>query len=59
MLQQAARARDAGERRVALALLAPLPAGHDALVAALADADADIRLDAAGALLRRLLRYDR
>ena len=50
---------DAHERRAALALLAPLPAGHDALVAALGDGDADIRLDAAGALCcARLFRYD-
>ena len=58
-LQASARAGDAGERRVALALLAPLAAGHDALVAALDDSDPEIRLDAAGALLRRLLRSDR
>ena len=59
VLEAAARASDAHERRVALALLAPLPAGRDSLIAALADADAGVRLDAAGALLRRLLRYDR
>ncbi|MGZ3429072.1 MAG: HEAT repeat domain-containing protein [Polyangia bacterium] len=58
-LQASARSKDAAERRVALTMLAPLPAGHDALVAALGDTDAEIRLDAAGALLRRLLRYDR
>jgi HEAT repeat protein len=58
-LQASARAKDPVERRVALAMLAPLPAGRDALVAALTDADSEIRLDAAGALLRRLLRYDR
>ena len=58
-LQASVRASDARERRVALSMLVPLPAGRDALVAALADGDAEIRLDAAGALLRRLLRYDR
>jgi HEAT repeat protein len=58
-LQTAARAHDAAERRAAVRLLSPLPAGHDALVAALGDGDADIRLDAAGALLRRLFRYER
>ena len=58
-LRASVRAKDASERRQALAMLAPLPAGRDALVAALADADADIRLDAAGALLKRLLRYER
>jgi len=58
-LQASAHAPDAVERRIALAILAPLPAGHDTLVAALGDADAAIRLDAAGALLRRLLRYER
>ena len=46
------------ERRAALALLAPLPLGYDSVVAALGDSDADVRLDAAGALLRRLFRYD-
>ena len=58
-LQASARAADPIERRIALALLAPLPAARDALVAALGDADADIRLDAAGALLRRIFRYER
>jgi hypothetical protein len=58
-LEASARAADPSERRVALALLAPLPAGRDALVAALTDGDADIRLDAAGALLRRMFRYER
>lgn len=58
-LEGAARAADPHERRAALMLLAPLPAGRDMLVAALADGDAEIRLDAAGALLRRLLRYER
>jgi HEAT repeat protein len=55
-LKVAARAPDPRVRRVALALLGTLPAGHDALVAALHDPDPTVRLDAAGALLRRLLR---
>jgi len=59
VLQSAARSPDVRERRTALALLAPLSDGRAALVAALGDGDAGIRLDAAGALLRRLLRYDR
>ncbi len=59
VLQSAARSPDARDRRAALSLLAPLSAGRDALVAALADPDAEIRLDAAGALLRRLMRYER
>ena len=59
VLAAAAHAPDARERRVAVALLGPLPDGRAALVAALGDADADVRLDAAGALLRRFLRYDR
>ncbi|MCU1282494.1 MAG: hypothetical protein JWM53_6040, partial [bacterium] len=58
-LRASVRAKDASERRQALAMLGPLPAGRDALVAALLDTDADIRLDAAGALLKRLLRYER
>lgn len=58
-LQASARAADARERRIALAMLAPLPSARDTLVAALGDSDADIRLDAAGALLRRLFRYER
>ena len=58
-LQSSARSSDPIERRIALSLLAPLPDGRDALVAALDDRDADIRLDAAGALLRRMFRYER
>jgi HEAT repeat protein len=59
VLQTSAHAADPRERRAALALLAPLPLGYDSIVAALGDSDADVRLDAAGALLRRLFRYDR
>ncbi len=59
VLQAAARSPDAGQRRAALAMLAPLPDSGDLLTAALADQDVEIRLDAAGALLRRLFRYDR
>ena len=59
MLRASAHATDPVERRTALALLAPLPSARDALVAALGDGDADIRLDAAGALLRRIFRYER
>lgn len=58
-LERAARAPDPQLRRAAIALLAPLPDSRDTLVAALHDDDLDIRLDAAGALLRRQLRYER
>lgn len=58
-LERAARASDPQLRRVAIALLAPLPDSRDTLVAALHDDDLDIRLDAAGALLRRQFRYER
>jgi HEAT repeat protein len=55
-LKAATRSPDAAVRRVALALVGTLPAGRDALIAALEDPDAEVRLDAAGALLTRLLR---
>ena len=55
-LRAAAHSADADERRLGVLLLAPLPAGHDTLVAALGDGDARVRLDAAGALLRHLFR---
>lgn len=55
-LQAAARSADAVERRAAIALLAPLPAGEPALVAALDDGDTTVRLQAAGELLRRCFR---
>lgn len=58
-LEAAARSGDVRQRRAAIALLSPLPDGHDSLVAALHDDDTEIRLDAAGALLRRLFRYER
>jgi HEAT repeat protein len=58
-LEAAARSTDARERRTALALLAPLPVGDDVLAGALRDHDVDIRLDAAGAILRRMFRFER
>lgn len=56
VLRAFARSHDAGERRAALALLAPLPGSADTLAAALDDGDARVRLLAAGELLRRLFR---
>ncbi|MDB4965347.1 MAG: hypothetical protein JWN44_1036, partial [Myxococcales bacterium] len=55
-LRTAARSSDRDERRLAVLLLAPLPAGHDTVIDALADADATVRLDAAGAILRHIFR---
>jgi HEAT repeat protein len=55
-LRASARAADTDERHLAILLLAPLPAGKGTLIAALSDRDAAVRLDAAGALLRRLFR---
>jgi hypothetical protein len=50
-----ARAADPAVRRLAIALLSPLPKSEPALTHALADADPEVRLTAAEALLRRAL----
>jgi HEAT repeat protein len=54
-LDAAARAADSATRRLAVALLAPLPGSEPALTHALADSDFEVRLTAAEALLRRAL----
>jgi HEAT repeat protein len=54
-LTAAAQGGDAGTRRAAIALLAPLPSATAALTHALGDGDARVRLTAAAALLRRTL----
>ncbi|HXU72882.1 MAG TPA: HEAT repeat domain-containing protein [Polyangia bacterium] len=59
VLQTSARATDPQERRAAIMLLAPILEGRSTLETALGDADAEIRLDAAGALLRKMMRYER
>jgi HEAT repeat protein len=56
VLQAAARSSDVGERRAAVALLAPLPSAKPSLVAALDDSDGSVRLEAAGELLQRFFR---
>lgn len=56
VLVATAKAQDAAQRRAAVALLAPLPAGRDVVVAALGDPDEGVRLTAAGELLRRMFR---